>query len=80
MVQEGSGAMCRMPPAASKGSAAKEVSQGPMLRAGMLVEFQKEERAVLGLVLEADGKKNWWIADQVHTSGRHAHSSGRPGA
>jgi hypothetical protein len=31
-------------------------------------------------VLEADGKKNWWIADQVHTSGRHAHSSGRPGA
>lgn len=30
---------------------------------GRLVEFRKDARAALGLVLHPDGKKNWMILD-----------------
>lgn len=43
------------------------------LQPGLLVAFKKDERTELGLVLQPDGKKNWWIANQVGSQVCHAH-------
>lgn len=47
-----------------KGESPKTAS-GAALQPGLLVAFKKDERTELGLVLQPDGKKNWWIANQV---------------
>ncbi len=35
------------------------------LRAGCLALFTKNDKLLLGLVAEPDGKRNWWMVDQV---------------
>lgn len=50
--------------AAVKNESPKTAS-GAALHPGLLVAFKKDERTELGLVLQPDGKKNWWIANVV---------------
>jgi hypothetical protein len=50
--------------AAAKGESPKTAA-GAALQPGLLVAFKKDERTELGLVLQPDGKKNYWIANEV---------------
>lgn len=36
---------------------------------GALVEFEKNDKPVLAVVSGPDGKKNWFVVDQVRTAG-----------
>jgi hypothetical protein len=49
---------------AVKGDAPKAAPAGS-LQPGLLVAFKKDDRTELGLLLQPDGKKNWWITNQV---------------
>jgi hypothetical protein len=49
---------------AADAKAAAGSSQGE-LKAGCLALFAKNDKLLLGLVMEADGKKNWFMLDQV---------------
>lgn len=50
--------------AAAKGESPKTAA-GAALQPGLLVAFKKDERTELGLVLQPDGKKNYWIANEA---------------
>lgn len=50
--------------AASGGGGASSSSSDGSLRAGLLLEYKKDDKMLLGLVLEPDGKKNFWVLDQ----------------
>lgn len=36
-----------------------------VLQPGILINYRKDDKHILALVMEPDGKKNWWIVDQV---------------
>jgi hypothetical protein len=55
-----------------KGDSPKAASAAS-LQPGLLVAFKKDERTELGLVLQPDGKKNWWITNQVDSHLCHSH-------
>lgn len=42
---------------------------GDTLQPGVLINYRKDDKHILALVKEPDGKKNWWIVDQVGTAG-----------
>eukprot|EP00879_Flechtneria_rotunda_P004803 GHRR01005075.1.p1 GENE.GHRR01005075.1~~GHRR01005075.1.p1 ORF type:complete len:775 (+),score=250.97 GHRR01005075.1:386-2710(+) len=44
-------------------NAANKVSDGT-LQPGLLISYKKDDKHILGYVVEPDGKKNWWIIDQ----------------
>jgi hypothetical protein len=35
------------------------------LQPGLLISYKKDDKHILALVEAPDGKKNWWIVDQV---------------
>lgn len=41
---------------------------GDALHPGILINYKKDDKHILALIMEPDGKKNWWIVDQVGLS------------
>jgi hypothetical protein len=39
--------------------------QSGALQPGLLISYKKDDKHILALVEAPDGKKNWWIVDQV---------------
>ncbi|KAG2484219.1 hypothetical protein HYH03_016954 [Edaphochlamys debaryana] len=54
---------------AAKGSGGSASAAPGALAAGCLVEFERNDKGVLGLVAGPDGKKNWFVVD---TTGRRS--------
>ena len=50
----------------SVASGLNDTSSGGALKAGMMAEYRKDaDRSVLVLLVEPNGKTNWWGVDQV---------------
>lgn len=59
---------CRLEASKSSSGGASASDDGA-LRAGLLIEYDKGGRGVLALVHSPDGKKNFWVVDQVREGG-----------
>lgn len=45
--------------------AGKQAAASDDLKPGMMVDYKKDDKTLLAVVMEPDGKKNWWVMDQV---------------
>jgi hypothetical protein len=52
--------------------AADGALQPGALQPGLLISYKKDDKHILALVEAPDGKKNWWIVDQVCILARYA--------
>lgn len=51
--------------AVSKTAEGSQQQQEGCLQPGRLISYKKDDKHILALIEAADGKKNWWIVDQV---------------